>query len=455
MPIAGKPNEHTDLEQVHRLHSYCARFPSEIAEEAIRQYTRKGDGVYDPFCGSGTSLAAGLLLGRRVVGSDIDVLAGMLSSLKCAPATPRAYAKWKAPFEKGLERAFSTIESDWPSASTPKPGGVFAVGGLKLQIPNFPELNYWFPPQLVALLAAVAEEAHRIDDEHFEQVALVSLSASIIAKWPNTLSYAMDVDHTRPHRVIQRFYPQRVLKAYKGRLDRTIASLSLLRRLYKNAGVLGALHRTSQVICPHDARQAAPGIDDESQALVVTSPPYFNAVDYPRAHRLSVCWMNGRAPEDLASRKHYVGIRHAPMTAEAWLDDRGEVRRMIPKAVRSNGSLAKIAGFFSDLDAATAQIWRVLRPGGHAVVVIADNRVKGHLVRSHGALVELAKDRGFELVTRHSRRIDSLRRRFPVGTFGFDGPMTHEHIVVLRRPRRKPTVRDQKGGPRQTSLKKG
>ena len=455
MPIAGKANDHTDLELVHRLHSYCARFPSEIAEEAIRQYTRKGESVYDPFCGSGTSLTAGLLHGRRVVGSDIDVLAGMLSSLKCSPATPRAYAEWKEPFEVALDRAFSRIESAWPGASTPKPGELFELGGLRLRIPSFPELNYWFPPQLIALLAAVSEEAHKTDDDHFEQVALVSLSASIIAKWPNTLSYAMDVDHTRPHRVIQKFYPQRVLKAYKGRLARTIASLSLLRRLYQDAGVLAALSRASQVIYPHDARHAAAEIDDESQALVVTSPPYFNAVDYPRAHRMSVCWMNGRAPEDLASRKHYVGIRNAPKSTEAWLDDRGRVRRMIPNAVRSDGRLAKIAGFFSDLDAATAQIWRVLRPGGHAVVVIADNRVKGHLLRSHGALIELAKDRGFELVTRHSRRIDALRRRFPVGTFGFDGPMTHEHIVVLRRPRRKPTVTDQKGGPRQTSLKKG
>jgi DNA modification methylase len=441
MPTTRKPPPDKDLEQVHRLHSYCARFPSEIAEEAILEYTRKGDSVYDLFCGSGTSLTAGLLLGRRVVGSDIDVLAGMLSTLKCSPATPEAYEEWQAPFERALERDFRAIDRQWSGAPTPKPGEEYNVAGLTLQIPSFPELNYWFPPQLVALLATISAQAHKAKTDHMQQVALVSLSASIIAKWPNTLSYAMDVDHTRPHRVIQRFNPDRVLEAYKRRLARTIASLSLLRRLYQSAGVLAKLRYSGRVICPHDARQVAPGIEDGSQALVVTSPPYFNAVDYPRAHRLSVCWMNGRAPEELASRKQYIGIRHAPMTSEEWLNERGEVRRMIPKAVRSNGRLAKLAGFFSDLDAATGQMWRVLRPGGHAVIVIADNHVKGHLVRSHGALVELAKSRGFELVTRHSRRIDSVRRRFPVGTFGFDGPMTHEHIVVLKRPRRSTVTR--------------
>jgi hypothetical protein len=57
-------------------------------------------------------------------------------------------------------------------------------------------------------------------------------------------------------------------------------------------------------------------------------------------------------------------------------------------------------------------------------------------------LTEIAQQTGFDVVTRHPREIDTVRRRFPVGPFGFDGPMTHEHVVVLRRPRvRRPTRR--------------
>lgn len=193
------------IEPAHRLYAYCARFPSENAETAISEYTRKGDSIYDPFCGSGTSLTAGLVLGRRVVGSDIDVLAVMLSSVKCTPASPEGYASWRSRFTKRIERAFTAVGTRWSRDCRPKPGGVLSVGDLDLSIASFPKLNYWFPPQLVALLAAIAAEAHRSTDDHMEQVALVSLSAAIIAKWPNTLSYAMDVDHTRPHRVIQRF----------------------------------------------------------------------------------------------------------------------------------------------------------------------------------------------------------------------------------------------------------
>lgn len=434
------------LESAHRLHSYCARFPTKVAEAAIVEYSRRGDSIYDPFCGSGTSLTAGLMLRRRVVGGDIDVLAGMLSSIKCAPESEDAYRRWRSRFDNRVERAFEIIHAHWTPDARPTPGRILSVGHLQLQLPSFPELNYWFPPRLIALLAAIAAEAQRSTSKHMEQVALVSLSASIIAKWPNTLSYAMDVDHTRPHRVVQTFSVSRVLETFQRRLDRTINSLVTLRGIYEEAGALPHLEASSRVLCPHDARDVAESIDPESQVLVVTSPPYFNAVDYPRAHRLSVCWMNGRAPANVASRKRYIGIRHvSPEGGKEWFDERRSLMQFVPDAIRSSDRLAKLAAFFGDLEAALGQIWRVLRPGGHAVIVIADNTVKGHRVRTHAALAEIARQIGFDEVARRLRTIDTLRRRFPVGPFGFDGPMTHEHVVVLRRPR---TPRPAKRGHR-------
>jgi hypothetical protein len=143
---------------------------------------------------------------------------------------------------------------------------------LELQIPAFPELNYWFPPQLTAALAAIAETARQYQDPHYERVALVSLSASIISKWPNTLSYAMDIDHTRPHRRMQKFTLDRILKTYLGRLDRSLLCLGMLYEVYRHAGVINALPELFQVIYPHDAREPLSVLQDGSQALVITPP---------------------------------------------------------------------------------------------------------------------------------------------------------------------------------------
>ena len=101
------------------------------------------------------------MLGRRVVGSDIDTLAGMLSTVKCAPASPEAYARWRSRFDKRLERSFAAVETGWSRDLRPTPGETLEVGGLRLPLPGFTELNYWFPPRLLALLAAIAAEAHR------------------------------------------------------------------------------------------------------------------------------------------------------------------------------------------------------------------------------------------------------------------------------------------------------
>jgi len=309
---------------------------------------------------------------------------------------------------------------------------------LELHVPKFPQLNYWFPPQLIAALAAIAEAAHQCQEPHYERVALISLSASIIAKWPTTLSYAMDIDHTRPHRGLQRFTLDRVLTTYVKRLDRSLACLGMLHNVYRDAGVLGTLTDFSRITYPHDARNPSPAIQDESQMLVITSPPYFNAVDYPRAHRMSVCWMNGYAPSHLASRRDYIGLRRgAEFVPDDWLQARPAIRSLLPAVILDRGSLGKrLCAFFADLETVLAQIWRVLRPGGHAVFVIGDNVIKGERIASHSALVALAQGIGFVEIDTKSRAIASRHRRFPIGPFGFDGPMTHEYLVVLRKPRR-------------------
>jgi DNA modification methylase len=410
------------IEPLHRFHGYCARFPSELAESAILQYSRAGDGIFDPFCGSGTSLVAALAHRRSAVGCDIDSLAGMLSVIKCDARPEQSYKRWRGQLLQKVRAALKEIETGWATAGAQRiePGSVIRVGSLRLLIPVLSEIGYWFPPQTVAALAAISGAARECRDSHYEQVALSAMSACILAKWPNTLSYAMDVDHTRPHRRVQRISLDRVLTTFERRLDRTISSLGGLQRVYADAGV---------------------GVPDESQALVLTSPPYFNAVDYPRSHRVSVCWMNGHAPAELVSRKEYIGLRYAGgFAADIWLSERTRLRHIFPSHLPVEDATGRrLCAFFADLERVLEQSWRALRPGGHAVYIIANNVIRGERVRAHAVLIELARRVGFELIECKPRRIAKERRRFPVGPFGFDGPMTHEHRIVFRKPVRPAT----------------
>jgi SAM-dependent methyltransferase len=254
----------SSLELLHRFHPYCARFPSEIVEAVLEQYSKPGDSVFDPFCGSGTTLVASLVKKRKVVGIDIDPLAVIISDVKCMPLAPEQYATWRDQFAAQVVRDFGRLSQAWRPRPPPRPGAVWSFGTLKLPIPTWPELNHWFPPQVIAALSAIAEAAHQCRERHCERMALISLSASIIAKWPNTLSYAMDVDHTRPHRCVQRFTLDRVLTTYLRRLERSIACLSRLYDIYREAGILQTPLDAPPMVSRHDAREPLPAIPDES-----------------------------------------------------------------------------------------------------------------------------------------------------------------------------------------------
>src|SRR5207248_11593027 len=99
-----------------------ARFPSEIVETALDRYTKPGESALDPFCGSGTTLVACLAHGRKAVGADIDVLAGMLTEVKCKPCSCEGYVTWREQFAARLTSDFAEISRSWLRHACPPLG---------------------------------------------------------------------------------------------------------------------------------------------------------------------------------------------------------------------------------------------------------------------------------------------------------------------------------------------
>jgi len=54
------------------MHKYWARKPSNVISSLIEHFTKAGDVVLDPFCGSGVALIEALVSGRRALGVDIN-----------------------------------------------------------------------------------------------------------------------------------------------------------------------------------------------------------------------------------------------------------------------------------------------------------------------------------------------------------------------------------------------
>lgn len=72
---------------LHSICSYMAMFPPALPRVFIEWLTKRGDVVYDPFSGRGTTALEASLGGRRGFGSDANPLAWLLTSAKASPPT--------------------------------------------------------------------------------------------------------------------------------------------------------------------------------------------------------------------------------------------------------------------------------------------------------------------------------------------------------------------------------
>ena len=118
-------------------------------------------------------------------------------------------------------------------------------------------------------------------------VLRLALSRIIIAK-ERGASLSRDASHSRPHKVQDR----NTYDVFEGYVK---AVCELVRRLE-----LRSVDGVSQVR-QGDARKLT-RVSDESVDAVITSPPYLNALDYMRGHRLSLIWLGYRMEELRALR---------------------------------------------------------------------------------------------------------------------------------------------------------
>jgi hypothetical protein len=66
----------------HYAFRFPAKFHPPVARYLVDNFSKAGDWVIDPFCGSGTLLVEGVQAGRRMHGVDLDPIAAFISRIK-------------------------------------------------------------------------------------------------------------------------------------------------------------------------------------------------------------------------------------------------------------------------------------------------------------------------------------------------------------------------------------
>ena len=84
----NQPIETTKATAIYNMHVYWSKKPHTAIRQYIRHYTKPGDIVLDPFCGSGGTALAALLEGRKAIAIDRSPAATFITKNHCTPVDP-------------------------------------------------------------------------------------------------------------------------------------------------------------------------------------------------------------------------------------------------------------------------------------------------------------------------------------------------------------------------------
>jgi hypothetical protein len=346
--------------QSHALHevSYRACFKAELPRFFITRLTGPGDLVYDPFMGRGTTLLEAALLGRRVAGNDVNPLSRLLIRPRLAPPPLDAVARrlaaidWRAGAADeecdllvffhpetlaeivALRRHFLECEAAGRLDAVDDWIRMVALGRLTGHSAGFFSV-YTLPPNQAVGLAAqrkINAERGQAPPRRDVPALILKKSRSLLRDGPPV--YLPLEGGGRPHSGREGVTPVPD-KAEAVSPHPAGLRLGAIQRPSPSRGGLSAHHVSPDQLMTGPAWDT-PDLPDASVALIVTSPPFLDVVDY-RGDNWLRCWFAGIDAAGVAIDRH--------RTVPEW---EGFVRRCFHEFAR------------------------VVRPGGHVAFEVGE-----------------------------------------------------------------------------------
>lgn len=394
---------------IRSIHPFPARMAPELALEKLGELTSPGL-ILDPMAGSGTVLRQATDLGHRAVGFDMDPLAVLMTRV------------WTTAVEEKLvddiaDRVTKRIEAIDPVAAK--------LAWMDEDAETSAFVDFWFAePQKGDLrrIAFVLDELGRELADPQEQLALdllrIALSRLIITK-DKGASLARDVSHSRPHKVTdQNDFDVRPMFA---------RSIKAVQKRLRDAPPMGGAD-----IGLGDARTLT-ALADGSIDAVLTSPPYLNAIDYMRGHRLSLIWLGHRLGDLRTIRSSSIGAERAPDKVDeaAILNEMrlamGELDAL-PTKFRS-----MISRYVQDIHRMISEIARVLKAGARATFVMGNSCLRDVFIRNSAAVTTAAQHAGLSLISETERPLPVRSRYLPMTSAPLGKRMRTETILTFAR----------------------
>lgn len=266
---------------LQQLSPYVGKMKSGMAKVLVELYSDPGDVVFDPFCGSGVVPLEALLAEREAWANDLS---------------PYAYTITRAKMEASgnlhhdidtAHRIIKQIEKEAPIVDI-------------ITVPEWIQ-EFYHPDTLREVLTAF-----RILQETENYFLLGCLLGILHHVRPGFLSYPSS--HLVPYLRKKKYPPEEFPEMYTYRDLRT-RLLAKVRRAYHRAVLPVNWEDRRYRLFQTNARDLP--IEDNTVDVIISSPPYFGALDYARDNRLRLWFLGNRDWKELdasltASAKVYI-----------------------------------------------------------------------------------------------------------------------------------------------------
>jgi len=306
-------------------------------------------------------------------------------------------------------------------------------------------IDNWFAPITQLELVALLSEIEKIEDGGLRNFFELSFSAIVITK-SGGVSLALDLAHTRPHKA-------KVIVGLNGNLasgeddpldptnkarfstKRLRSPIDEFQKRYRNnlRGLVSPDTGSFPASVTFGSAQRMP-LPHISIDLIITSPPYAsNAIDYMRAHKFSLVWLGHKIGNLGKMRNEYIGGEATSKVQFEILPPRTQsiVRQIAALDVKKGQVLHR---YYSEMTQALREMYRVLKPGKAAIVVVGSSVMRGRDTETQNCLAEIGETLGFEVPKIGVRVLDRDRRMMPAGlTINRDSQIQqrmHEEYVI-------------------------
>jgi DNA modification methylase len=385
------------------VHPFPARMAPELALNMLGSVER-GSVVLDPMTGSGTVLQQARGLNLSALGFDLDPLAVLISKVSTTPVKDEAIdlaSKRIMTEAKSLHE--DSIELPWMDGDE--------------RTEQF--VGYWFGDmqrddlrRLACVLARASE--YGIADS-VADVLRVALSRIIITK-KAAASLAQDTSHSRPHKVLTES-DYDVMDGY-GR------SVRALRKRLLRIPESGSVD-----VGQGDARDLR-RVEDQSVDLVLTSPPYLNAIDYMRGHKMSLVWLGYGLDELTKKRASSIGAERKPDTVSAGIEIQNIMAAIGDTSTLPGKYVGMIQRYAIDLREMLNEVARVLKRRATATFVMGNSCLKGVYIQNSQALVTAAEASGLRFIEKWERDLPPGSRYLPTPESGHLSKRMRKEVIV-------------------------